>query len=144
MNVVDSSAWLEYFAGGSNAAFFAPAVENAAELLVPTICLYEVFKRIVHQRTENDALQAAAVMQQGRVVDIDAPTAFSAARISIDRQLSMAESLILAIARLHKATLWTQDSQFVGMEDVRYRKVAGGRLDRREAKEKAVMTHGWA
>ena len=68
MNVVDSSGWLEYFADGPNAGFFAPAIENTAELIVPTISIFEVFKRILQQRTENESLQAAVMMQQGRVI----------------------------------------------------------------------------
>jgi toxin FitB len=124
VNVVDSSAWLEYFAAGPNAGFFSEAIENTAQLIVPSICLYEVFKRIVQQRTENDALQAVAVMQQGLVADIDAPTALSAARVSLDAHLPMADSLMLAIARHQKALLWTQDSHFEGIENVRYKAVS--------------------
>ena len=122
MNVVDSSAWLEYFAGGPNAGSFADPIENPAELLVPSICLYEVFKRIVQQRGENEAFQAVAAMQQGTVVNIDASAAVSAARISIDIRLPMADSLIVAVARMHKATLWTQDADFARLENVRYRR----------------------
>jgi len=125
MNVVDSSAWLEYFAGGRNAAFFSEAVEKTAELIVPTICLYEVFKRIVQQRSENEALQAVAVMQQGIISELDPQTALGAARISIEHQLPMADSLILATAKVKKATLWTQDSHFEKMADVKYRKASG-------------------
>jgi predicted nucleic acid-binding protein len=97
------------------------AIESTGELPVPSICLYEVFKRVVRQRSENDALQAVAVMEQGRVVDLDAPTALSAARISLDRKLPMADSVILAFARHHRATLWTQDGHFEGIEDVRFK-----------------------
>jgi predicted nucleic acid-binding protein len=122
MNVVDSSAWLEYLAAGPNAAYFAAAIENTAELIVPTLSLYEVFKRIVQQRSENDALQVIAVMQQGRIADLDSRTALSAARISIDHQLPMADSVILATARLNSALLWTQDSHFEGITNVKYKK----------------------
>lgn len=122
MSVVDSSAWLEYFASGRNAAFFAQAIENVGELVVPTLSLYEVFKRIVQQRSENEALQVVAVMQQGGVVELDSRIALSAARISIDRQLPMADSVILATARANKAVVWTQDSHLEGIPDVRYRK----------------------
>ena len=122
MNVVDSSAWLEYLAAGPNAAYFAAAIENTAELIVPTLILYEVFKRIVQQRSENEALQVIAVMQQGQVVDLDSRTALSAARISIDHQLPMADSVILATARLNNALLWTQDSHFEGIPNVKYKK----------------------
>jgi predicted nucleic acid-binding protein len=121
MNVVDSSAWLEYLAAGPNAAYFAEAIENTAELIVPTASIYEVFKRIVQQRSENEALQVVAVMQQGQVAEMDSSVALSAARISIDRQLPMADSIILATARLNNAVLWTQDSHFEGMHNVKYK-----------------------
>ncbi|MFH1114636.1 MAG: type II toxin-antitoxin system VapC family toxin, partial [Pseudomonadota bacterium] len=68
MNVVDSSGWLEYFADGPSADHFAPAIESTSELVVPTISIYEVFKRVLQQRTENEALQAVVTMQQGLVV----------------------------------------------------------------------------
>jgi toxin FitB len=122
MNIVDSSAWLEYLAAGPNAAYFAAAIENTAELIVPTLILYEVFKRIIQQRSENEALQVIAVMQQGRIADLDSRTALSAARISIDHQLPMADSMILATARLNNALLWTQDSHFEGIPNVKYKK----------------------
>ncbi len=119
MNVVDSSGWLEYFADGPNAGFFATGIENVPELIVPSISIYEVFKRVLQRRGEGEALQAIAVMQQGLVVDLDASLALRAARISVDSGLPMADSVILATARAHNATLWTQDSDFVGMEGVR-------------------------
>ena len=122
MNVVDSSAWLEYLAAGPNAAFFADAIENVSELVVPTISIYEVFKRIVQQRSENEALQVVAVMQQGRVSEMDSTVALSAARISIDHRLPMADSVMLATARLNNATLWTQDAHFEGLPQVKYKR----------------------
>ena len=122
MNAVDSSAWLEYFADGPTASFFAPAIENVEELLVPAICIYEVFKRVLQQRGEDDAVQAVSLMQQGTVVDVDAVIAESAARISAAERLPMADSMILAIARARGAVLWTQDAHFDGMAGVKYRK----------------------
>jgi toxin FitB len=121
MNVVDSSAWLEYFAAGPNASFFSGAIENTAELTVPTLCLYEVFKRIIQQRTENEALQAVAVMQQGKIVELDSQIALNAARISIDHKLSMADSIILSTTIVNQAVLWTQDSHFEKLPNVKYR-----------------------
>ncbi len=121
MNVVDSSGWLEYFAAGENAGFFAAAIENTAELVVPTLSLYEVFKRVLQQRTEDDALQAVAVMQQGTVVDLDRRIALQAARISVNLKLPLADSVMLATAREHDSTLWTQDSHFDGVPGVKYR-----------------------
>ena len=124
MNVIDSSAWLEYFAAGQNADFFAAAIENTADLIVPTLSLYEVFKRILQQRSESQALQAVAVMQQGQVVDLDARIALRAARLSIDLKLPMADSVMLATAREHESTLWTQDSHFDGVSGVEYTQTA--------------------
>jgi predicted nucleic acid-binding protein len=124
MNVVDSSAWLEYVAAGPNANFFAEAIERISELVVPTISLYEVFKRIVQQRSENEALQVVAAMQQGKIVELDSRIALSAARISIDNQLPLVDSVILATARVNNAVLWTQDSHFEGMPNVKYKKPA--------------------
>jgi toxin FitB len=122
MNVVDSSAWLEYFAAGPNNAFFSDAIENTGELIIPSICLYEVFKKIISQRSENEALQAVALMQQGHIIDLDPAIALSAARISINQKLPMADSVILATTRMNRAILWTQDSHFEKMENVKYKK----------------------
>ena len=121
MNVVDSSGWLEYFSDGPNADFFAPAIEKTSELLVPTLSLYEVFKRVLQQRGEGDALQAVAVMIQGTVVDLDLDLALSAAKLSADLQLPMADSVMLATAQSQQAVLWTQDAGFDGVKGVRYR-----------------------
>jgi predicted nucleic acid-binding protein len=122
MNVVDSSAWLEYFAGTGNAAYFSRVIEDPEKLVVPTLCIYEVFKKVLQQRSEHEALQAAASMQQGTVVEIDARIAMEAARLSVERQLPLADSVILATARQHQAVLWTQDAHFEGMDGVEYRK----------------------
>src|SRR3972149_1858137 len=110
MNVVDSSAWLEYFANGPNPAFFAGPIEETAELVVPSLTIYEVFKRVLQQRDDGDALRAVAVMQQGSVVDLDVRLALSAARVSLDTRLPLADSVVLPPARLPPATLWTQDA----------------------------------
>lgn len=120
MNLVDSSAWLEYFADGPNARTFARAIEAPAKLIVPTIVILEVFKRVAQQRGEGPALQAVAVLHQGRVIDLDAPLALSAARLGLAHRLPLADSVILATARQAKAVIWTQDQDFEGLPDVRY------------------------
>ncbi|MSO51568.1 MAG: VapC toxin family PIN domain ribonuclease [Acidobacterium sp.] len=120
MNVVDSSGWLEYFAGGPNANFFAKPIEATAELVVPTLSLYEVFKKIAQQRGEGDALQAVAVMQQGKVVELSSTLALSAAKVSMQLSIPMADSVILATARAADAVLWTQDADFATVPGVRY------------------------
>ncbi|MFB0506728.1 MAG: type II toxin-antitoxin system VapC family toxin [Thermodesulfobacteriota bacterium] len=120
MNLVDSSGWLEYFGDAPNADFFAPAIEDVPNLLVPTICILEVFRRVLQQRDERAALQVAAIMQQGHVADMDSAVALNAARVGVDLKLPLADSVILATARMHNATIWTQDEDFKGLEGVRY------------------------
>ena len=126
MNLVDSCGWLEYFAGGPNAGFFAPAIEDTATLIVPTLCLFEVFKRILQQRNESDAMRAIGLMRQSRCVDLTDSLALGAALVSIELKLTLADSIILHTARRLDAVLWTQDAHFEGLPGVRFvRKTAG-------------------
>ena len=120
MNVVDSSGWLEYFADAPNANSFAPAIEDTDHLIVPSLTIFEVFKELLGQRSESEALLAAAAMQQGRVVDLDADLSLEAARLSLDCKLPLADCVILATARSAKAELWTQDADFEGLPGVKY------------------------
>jgi len=119
-NIVDSSAWLAYLADEPAAEEFAAAIEDTATLVVPTICLLEVFKVVARQRGERDALQTAAVMQQGTVVDLDADLALLAARVGGKHRLPLADSVIYATALRFGGVLWTQDDDFRGLADVRY------------------------
>ena len=120
MNVVDSSGWLEYFADGPNADYFAPAIQRTSQLLVPSISLLEVFKRVLQQRDESMALQAAALMLQGDIIALDGAIALTAARLGTELRLPLADSVILATARHYKAVVWTQDADFKGLPDVRF------------------------
>jgi predicted nucleic acid-binding protein len=124
VNVVDSSAWLEYLAGKPSAAFFAPAIEQPAKLIVPSVVLYEVFKKVRQERGESAALMVTALMQQGTVADLDAPLALAAANASVAHKLPMADSIIYATAQAFNATLWTQDADFEHLPGVRYRPAA--------------------
>ena len=72
---------------------------------MPTLSLYEVFKRVLQQRGEDDALQAVALMQQATIVELSAALALSAARISLNDKIPMADSIMLATARAYGATL---------------------------------------
>ena len=121
MNVVDSSGWIEYFAGGPNARFFAPPIEDAAELLVPSISVFEVYRHVLRERGADDALRAAAGLQRGRQVDLDADLALTAAELALEHRLPLADSIIYATAQVHGAMVWTQDSDFDGLEGVKYR-----------------------
>ena len=120
MNIVDSSGWLEYFAEGGNAEFFAPAIEDTKNLLVPVICIYEVFKKLLQQSGDNEAQIHVSDMKQGKIIEIDESLALSAAKLSAELKLPMADSLILAAARANIATLWTQDEHFKNLDGVKY------------------------
>jgi predicted nucleic acid-binding protein len=125
MNLVDTSGWIEYFFEGPNAAFFAPPIELIEELIVPTVCLYEAFKKISVVADQSRALRAIAQMKQARAIDLTADIAVKAALISTERKLPMADGLIYATARAERATVWTQDEHFEGLPDVQYRKAQG-------------------
>ena len=120
-NVVDSSGWLEYLADAANADFFAPAIEAPENLIVSTISILEVFKWVLRERGEDAALQAAALMQQGSVVELDVAQAIRAAKLGLEHKLPLADSVILATARAYDAVLWTQDVDFAGIDGVQYR-----------------------
>jgi toxin FitB len=120
MNIIDSSGWLEYFADGANASFFSRPLQKTSELIVPTVTIYEVFKAVLRQRNESDALQSVALMQQGSVVDLTSSIAILAAQLSTEHHLPMADSIILATARAYGAVVWTQDADFKGIEGVQY------------------------
>ena len=120
MNVVDSSGWLEYFARGTNASFFAPVVKATDNLVVPTVCMHEVFKRLLAQRGEEGALQATGIMSLGIIADLTREIAVDAAYISSKFKIAMADSIILATAHANNATLWTQDADFESIGDVQY------------------------
>lgn len=120
MNVVDSSGWIEYFKEGPNTSFFLPAIQQTRQLIIPTICQYEVFKRLLTERDEDSALLAVGLMSHGREVELSRGLAIEAAQISRDSRLAMADSIILATARTYNATLWTQDEHFKGIEGVKY------------------------
>ena len=120
MNLVDSSGWLEYFTDGKNAKFFAPIIEDTKKLMVSTINLYEIFKKILKEKDENSALQAIGLMQQAKVVEVNTSIAISAAKTSYEKNIPMADSLIYTTARFFNATVWTQDYDFKNLEGVKF------------------------
>jgi toxin FitB len=120
MNVVDSSGWLEYFANGVHGERYAPVIQKSSELIVPVICIYEVFKQVARQHNEEEGLKAVGLMTSGKVVELSQEIALQAALLSLEHKLPMADSLILATTRHHQAILWTQDEHFKGLEGVEY------------------------
>jgi predicted nucleic acid-binding protein len=119
-NVIDSSAWLAYFADEPSARSFAAAIEDVRSLVVPAICLGEVFKVVTRQRGEGDALQAVALMQQGLVEALDAELALTSAQLGIELKLPLADSIVYATARRYDAVVWTLDADFEGLPGIKY------------------------
>lgn len=120
MNVVDSSAWLAWFANDASAQSLEKPIEDTQSLLVPSICVTEVFKVVARQRGEGDALQAIAVMHQGELVPLDGDLAVSAALLGLKHKLPLADSIVYATAQSRGATLWTQDEDFEDLPQVRF------------------------
>ena len=120
MNIVDSSGWLAYFADEPNAKHFLKPLKDTASLVVPTVTVYEVFKVVLRESSKDEALQAAAVMQKGTVVDLTFQLAIAASRLSLEHDLPMADSIILTTAKAYDAILWTQDADFKNMPGVKY------------------------
>ena len=120
MNIVDSSGWLAYFADEPNAKYFLTPLSDSALLVVPTVTIYEVFKVILRESSENEALQAVVAMQKGTVADLNASLAIAASKLSLEHNLPMADSIILATAQEYKAMIWTQDSDFRKISMVKY------------------------
>jgi len=121
VNVVDSSGWIEYLSGGGNAAFFRRPIESEEPLLVPALSIFEVYRHMLRHIGREEALNVVAAMRGRVLIELDDGLALEAAELSIETRLELADSVILATARAHDAELWTQDSDFEGLEGVRYR-----------------------
>lgn len=119
-NVVDSSGWLEYFADAKNADFFASAIENTKNLIVPSITLLEVFKHILRQRSEKQAFESIECMLQGTVINLDIEMSLNAAKLGVLHKIPLADSIILATGIAHNALIWSQDADFKGLPQVKY------------------------
>ena len=119
-NLVDSCGWLEYFADDSNADFYAPAIEDTENLVVPSLCLAEVFKILLRERDEDIAWSAISAMQKGNIVDLNADIALEAANVGLIYKLPLADSIIYATAKRRSALIWTQDEHFSKLPDVKY------------------------
>ena len=102
-NVVDSSGWLAWFANEAGAGSFEKPIEDTNSLLVPSICIAEVFKVVARERGEGDALQAIAVMHQGQIVPLDGDLAVSAAILGLRHKRPLADSIVYATAQSRRS-----------------------------------------
>ncbi len=120
MNIVDSSGWLEYFANAKNAKYFAPAIENKNELIVSTINIYEVYKKVLKERDEESALLAISLMSIGKIIDVSTLISIEAAKLNQSKKIPMADSIIYITGKLNNATIWTQDYDFKNLPNVKF------------------------
>lgn len=120
-NVVDSSAWLEFLADGPNAEAFAPAIEGAGALVVPTLVITEVARRLDAQGRRRLIPQVIGHMRQGRVVALDEHLALEAAIVGRQHRLALADSIVYATALQVRGIVWTQDADFRKLPGVEYR-----------------------
>ena len=120
MNLVDSSGWLEYLADGKNADSFSTPLKDIDNLIVPTICVYEVFKVVLRERDENEALHTIALMIQGNIIDLTFNISIQAAKFSLENKIPMADSIIYITGQIYNATIWTQDDDFKNLTGVKY------------------------
>jgi len=122
MNIIDSSCWLEYFAGTPLADVIGNIVENTDDLLVPSIVLFEVFKKLMVEVGEDKAIMAIAHLKQGHIVELDGDSAIFSAKIGREYNLALADSIIYATTLKYNATLYTQDHHFEKLRNVIYYK----------------------
>lgn len=118
MIVIDSSGWLEFFGDGPHAEEFAGRLRNPGDILTPTVALYEVYKVAKRDRSEDEAVRAVAMMKKTRIIDLSEELALTAADLSLAHGLSMADSMMLAVARAYDAELATTDAGFAGIDGV--------------------------
>lgn len=116
--IADSSCWIEMFGEGPLASSCRKELKNS-QSIVPTLVIYEVYRKIASGISEDQALSAVAFMSQGRVVELSREVALSAADLSIELRLAMADSMVLAHARHENATLVTLDNDFSGIPEVK-------------------------
>lgn len=122
MKVIDSSGWLDFFTEGPLAKVYAGHLENLSEIITPAIVLYEVYKIIKRERGEEDALTAVMQMGKTHVIFIDDVLVLTAADLSLEHGLAMADSIVYATALIHEATLVTSDSDLSQLPHVTYLK----------------------
>ena len=122
MNLVDSSAWLEYLSNGKNAKHFASVIEDTKNLIISTINLYEIYKKVLSERDENSAIQVLGLLQQARIINVNTSISIIAAKLSFEKKIPMADSIIYTTAKVNDAILWTQDADFKNLEGVKYYK----------------------
>lgn len=116
--LVDSCGWVEYLVGGPLAEAYAPLLERVAQVLVPTIVQYEVFKWACRERDEETALKVVGHMEQGIVKVLDTRTALLAADFSRRYELAMADAVVFAHARIAEVALVTSDRHFARLPGV--------------------------
>jgi predicted nucleic acid-binding protein len=120
MNVIDSSCWIEYAVGSLIGEKMRPLIENVGELIVPSITIYEVYRKLAAEKSEGYAALIADYMESGKVIDLDSKLSVFAAQTARTHKLAMADAIVYATVLRYRAVLWTADKHFKELADVRY------------------------
>lgn len=121
MNVlVDSSGWIQYFTAGQLADKYASYIKNIRAIRTPTIVLYEVYKMIKREKGEETALLIAGQINRTKVIPLSDSIALSAADISLQYRLAMADAIVYATAQEENSKLITSDADLKGLPGVVY------------------------
>jgi predicted nucleic acid-binding protein len=118
--VIDSSGWIEFFTDGPLADDYANRLRKLVTVITPVIVIYEVYKRLKRELSEDDAVIAVSVMQRSQVVPLNQELALTAADLSLEHGLAMADAIVLATARKFQAELVTSDRDFEDIPGVTY------------------------
>ncbi|MGE0633252.1 MAG: type II toxin-antitoxin system VapC family toxin [Pseudobdellovibrionaceae bacterium] len=112
--VVDSSVWMEMIFDGPLRKKCEDRVKGMA-VLVPSSVLFEVYKKIKKQISEEVALETVAALSKYKTIEITRDIALLAADLSLEQNLGMADSLVLACANANKVGLITLDNDFTSV-----------------------------
>ena len=122
MILIDSYGWIEYFGDGPLADSYAVFIEKADEkgTVTPTVVIYEVYRKVKSVRGEEKALEAYAQMSRTKIVDLTSSLCLEAADISMNLNLGMADSIIVATAKAYNAQIITSDEHLKKVDKVKY------------------------
>ncbi|MDP6978748.1 MAG: type II toxin-antitoxin system VapC family toxin [Myxococcota bacterium] len=118
MILVDSSGWIEYLAARPKADSFAPYIEGTEPLVSSAIQIYEIYKVVRRDVSEERAIAAVSALRTTTIEPLADTLALEAADIALEFGLAMADAIIFATAARHEAEIVTGDADFEGLPKV--------------------------
>jgi len=117
--VLDSSVWIEILGSGPLSKKCETELQSSSKIIVPTVVLFEVYRKIASNHSEDLALSALTLLTRHEIMDLNQEIAVTAADLSLNHRLPMADSFVLAHAQVAEATLITLDNDFAGISGVK-------------------------